>query len=86
MGAYTAFLDLALGFGTPALGAVAAGTGLGVVFLVSAIAALATAAIAAGLLHRSQRVRHETSRRDDCLALPDRLDPDLCGAEIHADD
>ena len=68
MGAYTAFLDLALGFGTPALGGIAAGAGLGVVFLASAIAALGTAVIAALLVHLSQGALNETS----CLALPDR--------------
>ena len=38
MGAYTAFLDVALGFGGPALGLVAGAAGLGSVFLVSASA------------------------------------------------
>jgi MFS family permease len=47
MGAYTAFLDVALGFGTPALGLLASFAGLGNVFLVSAVAALCAAPIAA---------------------------------------
>lgn len=50
MGAYSAFLDVALGFGTPALGLLANFAGLGTVFLVSALAALCTAPIAASFL------------------------------------
>jgi MFS family permease len=57
MGAYTAFLDVALGFGTPALGLVADMMGLGAAFAVSMLAALCAASIAAALLFslRSQR-------------------------------
>jgi MFS family permease len=55
MGAYTVFLDVALGFGSPALGLLAGWTGLGSVFLVSAVVVLGTAAIAAWLLHVSSR-------------------------------
>ena len=50
MGAYTAFLDVALGFGTPALGLLASSAGLGAVFVVSALAALCAATIAASFL------------------------------------
>ena len=50
MGAYTAFLDVALGFGTAALGLLANFAGLGTVFLVSAMAALCAAPIAASFL------------------------------------
>jgi MFS family permease len=50
MGTYTAFLDLALGFGSPALGLIAAWAGLGSVFLASALVVLCAAAIAARLL------------------------------------
>ena len=53
MGAYTAFLDVALGFGTPALGLLASVTGLGSVFMVSAVAALCAAPIAASFLRTS---------------------------------
>jgi predicted MFS family arabinose efflux permease len=53
MGAYTAFLDVALGFGTPALGLLANVAGLGAVFLASAVAALCAAPIAASFLHSS---------------------------------
>ena len=53
MGAYSAFLDVALGFGTPALGLLASFAGLGSVFLVSAVAALCTVPITAFFLRRS---------------------------------
>jgi MFS family permease len=50
MGAYTAFLDLALGLANPALGLVASGFGLGQVYLVSTLVVLCAAAIATGLI------------------------------------
>ena len=50
MGAYTAFLDLALGFANPALGLVASGAGLRGVYLVSTLVVLCAAAIAVCLL------------------------------------
>ena len=50
MGAYTAFLDLALGLANPALGLVASGAGLGAVFLVSTLVVMCAAAIAVWLL------------------------------------
>jgi MFS family permease len=52
MGAYTVFLDIALGFGSPALGLVAGAAGLGAVFLTSAIVVLGAAVVAALLLVR----------------------------------
>src|SRR5262249_43026303 len=55
MGAYTAFLDVALGFGSPALGLGASGAGLGAVFLVAALAALCAATIAGRLLKTGDR-------------------------------
>jgi MFS family permease len=59
MGAYTAFLDVALGFGTPALGFLADRAGLGTVFGASMLAALCSGGIAAALLYKSrvQRIR-----------------------------
>jgi hypothetical protein len=51
MGAYTAFLDLALGFANPALGLVASGFGMGAVFLISTLVVLCAAAIALPLLN-----------------------------------
>ena len=59
MGAYTAFLDVALGVGTPALGLLADLAGLGAAFIGSMVAALCAAGIAAVLLHppRPQRAR-----------------------------
>jgi predicted MFS family arabinose efflux permease len=51
MGAYTAFLDLALGLANPALGLVAGRAGLGAVFLVSALLVTCSAVVAARLLN-----------------------------------
>ena len=53
MGAYTAFLDLALGFGIPALGGLADLAGLGAAFAASMLASIAAAAIAAVILYGS---------------------------------
>jgi MFS family permease len=50
MGAYTVFLDVALGFGGPALGVVAAVKGFNAAFLVAALLVLSAAGIAAKLL------------------------------------
>jgi MFS family permease len=52
MGAYTAFLDVALGFGSPALGLVAGRAGLSSVFLISALLVLGAMIIALRLLRR----------------------------------
>lgn len=53
MGAYTAFLDVALGFGSPALGLVAAWRGVPSVFLAGALIVLAATVIAGWLLRPS---------------------------------
>jgi MFS family permease len=50
LGAYTVFLDVALGFGSPALGLLASLSGLASVFLVSAMVVFGAALIAAWLL------------------------------------
>jgi len=50
MGAYTAFLDLAQGFASPALGLVASGATLNFVFLASAITVLCAALVASWLM------------------------------------
>ena len=50
MGMYTAFLDVALGFGTPALGLIAGRSGLGSVFLASTLVVIATTVFALWLL------------------------------------
>jgi MFS family permease len=50
MGAYTVFLDVALGFGSPALGLIAGWAGLGAVFLSTALTVAASSVIAARLL------------------------------------
>jgi MFS family permease len=62
MGAYTVFLDVALGFGSPALGLVAGRFGLDAAFLVSALIALGAAVIALRLLFT-----HCFDRRQPCL-------------------
>jgi MFS family permease len=59
MGAYTGFLDLALGFGTPALGFLAERTGLGSVFIAGMLAALGAAGIAGFLLSKSRGLREQ---------------------------
>ena len=50
MGAYTAFLDVALGFGSPALGLIAGWAGLGSVFLAGSVVVLCASVIATRLL------------------------------------
>jgi MFS family permease len=57
MGAYTAFLDLALGIAGPALGLIAGGVGLSSVFLVSTLAVLCSAAISLRLLSVHSAIR-----------------------------
>jgi MFS family permease len=57
MGAYTVFLDVALGFGTPALGLLGDLAGLGTVFFASMMAALGAASIAAAILYTTSRQR-----------------------------
>jgi MFS family permease len=59
MGAYTAFLDVALGFGTPVLGFLAERAGLGSVFVASLLAALGAAGIAEFLLNKSRAPREQ---------------------------
>jgi len=52
MGAYTAFLDLAQGIASPALGLVVTGDSLNVVFLISGVTVLGAALVASWLLAR----------------------------------
>jgi predicted MFS family arabinose efflux permease len=52
MGIYTAFLDIAMAVGSPALGWVAGQAGLGAVFFASAVVVLCAAGIATRLLQR----------------------------------
>jgi predicted MFS family arabinose efflux permease len=68
-GAYTAFLDLALGVANPALGLVAARAGVSAVFLVSALVVL-SAAVLALRLTRSKGAMH-ASRHREALAGAD---------------
>ncbi|CDX21730.1 conserved membrane hypothetical protein [Mesorhizobium sp. ORS 3324] len=62
MGLYTVFLDVALGFGSPALGLIAASAGLRLVFLAAAAAALPALAIAL-LLRRKARATSPGTKR-----------------------
>jgi MFS family permease len=62
MGAYTVFLDVALGFGSPALGLIAGAAGLGSVFFAGALIVLGGAVIATRLLYTSS-----LQRRQQCL-------------------
>jgi MFS family permease len=55
MGAYTAFLDVALGFGSPALGLIAGWAGLSSAFLAAALVVLGAAAVALRLLYAPPR-------------------------------
>jgi hypothetical protein len=57
MGAYTVFLDVALGLGTPGLGLLADHAGLAAVFSASMLACFGAAGIAAGLLSKSSALR-----------------------------
>jgi MFS family permease len=81
MGAYTAFLDLALGAGGPLLGLVASGAGLGSVFLVSALATLSSVPIAARMLHGGPL---ESLVSPDRGAGSDRADCRSCRGAAHA--
>jgi MFS family permease len=77
MGAYTAFLDVALGFGTPALGLLADHAGLGSVFAAGMLAALAAAGIAAALLHKAGAPRRLEPSPRACVpgrAMAQRVD------------
>ncbi|MDX8517462.1 MFS transporter [Mesorhizobium dulcispinae] len=62
MGLYTVFLDVALGFGSPALGLIAASAGLRFVFLAAAATALPALAIAL-LLRREARATVPGTKR-----------------------
>jgi MFS family permease len=71
MGAYTAFLDVALGFGSPALGLVAGHAGLSSVFLAAALLVLGASIIALRLLCKAtdadqRRVPHSDTCRQVC--------------------
>jgi hypothetical protein len=62
MGAYTVFLDVALGFGSPMLGLIAGRFCLNAAFLASALIALGAAAISMRLLFTGN-----FKRREQCL-------------------
>jgi MFS family permease len=81
MGAYTAFLDLALGAGGPLLGLIASGAGLGSVFLVSALAALGGIPIAGRMLRGGLP---ESLGSTDCNARSDRAGYSSSSRVVHA--
>jgi MFS family permease len=58
MGAYTVFLDVALGFGSPALGLLAGWTDVASVFFFSAILVLGAAVVARWLLHDALKAQN----------------------------
>jgi MFS family permease len=72
MGAYTAFLDLALGASGPLLGLIASAAGLASAFLISALTALSALPIVMRLLNggpledTASPVRHVGADRTDC--------------------
>lgn len=64
MGTYTAFLDVALGVGSPALGLIGGRFGLDAVFLASALTVLGSAAITIPLLYSAPK--NAVARRNLC--------------------
>ena len=83
MGAYTAFLDLALGVSGPLLGLVAGAAGLEAAFLCSAVAALAAVPIAFRFLQSSKDPAHEDSRPAEHGTAGDRSVRNARGTEAH---
>jgi MFS family permease len=78
MGAYTVFLDVALGVGSPALGLLAGRTGVGSVFLASGILVLGAAVVAGWLLHTAPSAKqigdhHEPYRHDTRITVSARV-------------
>jgi MFS family permease len=65
MGAYTVFLDVALGFGSPALGLIAGWAGLGAVFLASMLTVLCASVIALRLMVADRHPTIATTTRID---------------------
>jgi MFS family permease len=64
IGAYTVFLDVALGFGSPALGVIASLAGLGSVFLATTFTVLGTAIVTVRLLkHAGSAARQRGEQR-----------------------
>jgi MFS family permease len=88
MGAYTAFLDLALGVSGPLLGLVAGAAGLEAAFLCSTVAALAAVPIAFRFLKPrsldTKEAPHENSHRPRCDTSDDRCVRSERGTEAHA--
>jgi MFS family permease len=83
MGAYTAFLDFALGASGPLLGLIASGAGLPSVFLISALATLTAVPIATRLLNGGPlETRASLARRFGA----DHADCSSCRGAAHAGD
>jgi MFS family permease len=80
-GTFTAFLDLALGVSSPALGLVAGRAGLSAVFLASTLVVLCAAAIALWLLFaaRAPRAQHVPLRSDRRTLLTGGRHETSCG-------
>jgi len=83
MGAYTAFLDFALGTSGPMLGLIASGAGLGSVFLVSAFAALSGVPIAMRMLSGGPLENPDPPARH---AVANRANYRSCRGAAHAGD
>src|SRR5262249_42051826 len=68
MGAYTVFLDVALGFGTPVLGMIGGWAGLGTVFLVTSLVVLGGTVCAACLIAAPPSEKAHSRRSELSLA------------------
>ena len=90
MGAYTAFLDVALGLASPALGLIAGVADLGTVFLVSTLVVLCAAVIAGRLAYtkggRNEGFHHDTrdASSDRCIVGPGPAGKGRAGIEANA--
>jgi MFS family permease len=71
MGAYTAFLDVSLGFSGPLLGWLAGGRDLGIVYLAATLAVLCSACVALPLLSGRWRVPDGVNAADPMLPARD---------------
>jgi MFS family permease len=72
MGAYTVFLDVALGFGSPALGLITGWAGLSAVFLASVLAVLSAAAVVTHLLVAPMPGKEQPRRQPSSTPLLER--------------
>src|SRR5213594_668108 len=90
MGAYTAFLDVALAVASPGLGLIAGVADLGTVFLVSTLVVLCAAVIAGRLAYtkggRNEGFHHDTrdASSDRCIVGPGPAGKGRAGTEANA--